>query len=102
MSYGDLKRRAKPAIVLRALEPSGMCNRGVEAVRVHGSKRGSGRLSVASRNGQDNGLACRGALGMCRLGRIGLLRDQGEQGAGGARIWGCGGSAQTTLMGAPQ
>ena len=48
-----------------------MCDRGVEVVRVHGSKRGSGRLSVASRNAQDNGLGCRGALGMCRLGRIG-------------------------------
>ena len=79
-----------------------MCDRGVEVVRVHGSKRGSGRLSVASRNGQDNGLACRGALGMCRLGRSGLLGDQAEHGAGGARICGCGGSAQTTIIGAPQ
>lgn len=79
-----------------------MCDRGVEAARVHGSKRGSGRLSVAARNDQDNGLACRGALGMCRLGRIGLLRDQAGHGAGGARICGCGGSVQTTSMGAPQ
>ena len=54
------------------------------------------------RNERDNGLACRGAAVMRRLGWTRLLGVQADHGAGGARICGRGGSVQTMTMGAPQ